>query len=403
MNKDIYSRDILYLVIGTSILGQIATDIYLPSLPTLVEELNTETSWLKATVSIFFAGYAISQFLCGPLSDRYGRKRFMLLGVVLFAFGCYLAIISTNIYVLLLSRTIQGLGTGCFGVANRAILFDAFEGISYTKSIAIVSIVMAISPMLAPAFGGMLHDAFGWQSMFIFMLAYAMLLLCILFHYLPETLARQSQLNNTFFISDLLKNYKEILASQHFWIFGLINMFGFTAFIFYLGTASFIIQNQLGYTPSEYGKLISVIAIGYIAGGCFSNYLINTLSRIRIIIIGNFSQIFSVTLYLILYFTKIDLIYVVLCPMIFFVFGTGMINSNATSMLVTGFPKYAASSAAAMGCLMTFGTAVINTILFISYSSSILFIAGGLLCFSLFIKSLIMIQSYRYENASHIV
>lgn len=384
--------NILILVIFTSIMGQIATDIYLPSLPTLENILHVDDSWLKLSLSIFLFGYALSQLVCGPLSDRMGRKPFMLCGVIIFAIGCYIAIFSTNITILLIARIIQGIGVGSFGVANRAILFDTFKGKSYTKSIATVSMVMAISPMLAPGFGGLLHDYFGWESIFIFMLIYSLTLFLALSKLLPETLNQKSKVNLRF-----INEYYPILTSNRFWIFSCINSMGFAAFIFYMGSASFIIQNELNYSPVEYGRIISVLAVGYISGSNFSNYLIESKSKYEIINLGNLIQLFAITLFLLLNLTNTHLIILIILPMCFFVFGTGMINPNATAILVSSFPKSAATAAAAMGVSMTFATSLITSFLFFLGDGTYTFLFSGLLFFSLIIRIMILTEKYNFN------
>ena len=393
--------DILVLVISTSVMGQIATDIYLPSLPDLVNFMHIDARWLKISISIFLLGYATSQFICGPISDRIGRRPFMLTGVVLFALGCCLAVISTNITTLLIARITQGIGVGCFGVANRAILFDTFKGNLYTQSIAVVSMVMAISPMVAPGIGGLLHNYYGWKSTFIFMLIYALILLIALIILLPETLIERKALvshrKETSVITVLLNDYLVILTSNRFWIFSCINTMGFAAFIFYLGSAAFLIQNNLNYNPAEYGRVISILAVGYIAGSYSSNYLIESRSKYEIINIGSLIQLFSITLFLILYIINTHLLVLIILPMSFFVFGTGMINPNATVVLVTSFPKKAATAASAMGVSMTLGTSLITSLLFFLSDGSITFLCFGLLVFGLIIRSMVVIEK-RYFN-----
>lgn len=394
---------VLLLVIFTSVMGQIATDIYLPSLPSMESILQVDASWLKISISIFLLGYAFSQLICGPISDRIGRKPFMLLGVIIFSAGCYLAIISKHINVLLIARIMQGIGVGTFGVANRAILFDAFKGKSYTKSISIVSMVMAVSPMLAPGFGGLLHTYYGWQSTFIFMLLYAFILFFALLMLLDETLVKQESIsshtkgNSILIFKKLFYGYRVILLSNRFWIFSSINTLGFAAFIFYLGSASFLIQNNLHYTAAEYGRIIGMLAIGYIAGSSCSNYLTEFKTKYEIINIGNLIQLSASLLFLILYITEINLLMLIIFPMSLFVFGTGMINPNATAILVSSHPTAAATAAAAMGVSMTFGTSLITSMLFYFSNGTLMFLACCILIFGLGIRIMILIERHNFS------
>ncbi|MBP9721639.1 MAG: multidrug effflux MFS transporter [Gammaproteobacteria bacterium] len=370
------TRYILILVMLASTLGQVATDIYLSSLPDLTLIFNTSSELLKLTITVVYFGYALMQFITGPLSDLYGRKFFMLLGLGIFILGAILAQNSQTIESLILARLIQGMGIGSFGVANRAILFDTFTGNQYIRAIAIVGIAMTVSSLVAPMLGATIHQSFGWRANFSLSLLYAGLLFFAVLVFLPETINFKisKNLESKNILSFILSNYQVIIISKQYWKYGLINMLGFSVFIFYLSSAPFIFQEELNYNNIQYARAICWLAVGYIAGSAIGGRVVKSYGPKVTISIGNYCQLLAGLIMFIFYINNTTSIVTILGPMVFFVFGNGFITPSATSLLINNFPNRAASAAAAMGTLMTMGTAVLNAILFHFGSHTLIFI-----------------------------
>jgi MFS family permease len=219
------TKYILLLVVLASTMGQTATDIYIPSLPNLAKIFDSSSDLIKTTVTIVYFGYAIMQFICGPLSDRLGRKYFMVMGIGIFATSTLMASYCETVTDLLMIRLIQGIGIGSFGIANRAILFDTFHGNEYVRAISIVGITMTCASLITPAIGACIFDYFGWRANFNIMFVYAIILLTAVLLFLPETHKPQQSLNyaennsesKTGIFSYFVNNYKIIFCSSHFW------------------------------------------------------------------------------------------------------------------------------------------------------------------------------------------
>ncbi len=394
-------RVVLFLIIFASTLGQFATDIYIPSLPDLAKIFNTTNELIKNSVTILYFGYAIMQLLCGPLSDLLGRRLFMIIGVGIFLVATFMASQSQSIQHLLYARFLQGLGVGSFGIANRAIIFDLFKGEKYIRAVSMVGIVMTISSLMAPMIGSVIHRYYGWIMNFYVVAFFALVLFIAVVTFLPETMqsrSRETKENSkvvrrsleklSITIKFVLQSYKILFMSKYFWQFSLINMLGFSGFLFYLSSAPFIFKEQLNYSSIQYGQAICFLAIGYIFGTATGNKLVKKYNRETVIYIGNYSQLIAGILMLVFYWLQYISILTIMGPMFFFVFGNGLINPSATSLLLNNFPTRAASAAAAMGAFMTMGASVLNGVLFYLYNHSLLFVGQTIFTFAFCVKML---------------
>ncbi|CAH7236787.1 membrane hypothetical protein [Vibrio chagasii] len=146
-----------------------ASSMYTPSFPDIQSELGTSEAQVQQTLSLFFIALACSQLICGPLSERYGRKPISILSSVIFVIGSMTCLIADNIDFLLLGRIVQGLGVGGLYLLCRTILQDAFEKTELMGILAWYGILFMSLPGLTLIFGGYLTQHFGWQGNFIFM------------------------------------------------------------------------------------------------------------------------------------------------------------------------------------------------------------------------------------------
>src|SRR6185503_8879813 len=148
-------------------IGPLTTDMYLPSLPSIANELRAPVAQVGLTISAYLIGFAFGQLIYGPVSDRHGRKP-VLLGALLVYFAASLVCaLSTSIEMLIAARFVQALGGAGGIVLTRAIVRDLYSGPRAARELSLIGSVMALAPVLAPLLGGVLQTAFGWRSIFI--------------------------------------------------------------------------------------------------------------------------------------------------------------------------------------------------------------------------------------------
>ncbi|PLR40552.1 Bcr/CflA family multidrug efflux MFS transporter [Chimaeribacter coloradensis] len=166
----------LYLAV-LSMLGFLATDMYLPAFALMQEDLALSPNAISASLSLFLAGFACAQLIWGPLSDRIGRKPVLVLGLLMFAAGCAGMMWVTNAHQLWLMRFVQAVGVCSAAVSWQALVVDRYSAQQSKKVFATIMPLVALSPALAPLLGAWLLNHFGWRSIFLALLAITLLLL----------------------------------------------------------------------------------------------------------------------------------------------------------------------------------------------------------------------------------
>lgn len=159
----------------------------LPSLPLIALHFHSSLKLTKDLISLFFLGFGVSQLFYGPLSERYGRKKVVLFGLMIFNVGALLAVFSHTITQLLLMRLMQGLGAGALMVSSRAIIRDVYNNVDYIKATSYLSMSFALGLGIIPLVGSYLQHYFNWQAIFLFLFLIGMGVAILIFYKLVET------------------------------------------------------------------------------------------------------------------------------------------------------------------------------------------------------------------------
>lgn len=249
-----------------SMMGLLASDIYLPAMKKMMFHFNTTEANIQLTIGVYLLGLAIFQLIYGPLSDQIGRKKIVFLGILLYMAGSIGCGFSYNIYELVGFRFIQAIGA-CSGlVLGRAIMADIFPPNEITNIYNIIYPMVAASPAIAPIIGGYLVTYLGWQSNFFFVGIFSFILMLLFFNF-PETLMREKK---RFSIKVLISDYFDISRSIRFWGLCSIICCVYSAWFIYLTQSPFIFMNKLHYTPKEVGYFYIPLAISIYIGNILS-------------------------------------------------------------------------------------------------------------------------------------
>lgn len=167
---------IVTVLAGLGSIGTLSTNILLPSLPTVAREFGVTTAATNVILMAFFAAFALSQLIVGPLSDRHGRRKVVLAGLVVFTIGSAMCFVAASLPQMVVGRVIQALGASAASVLARAIARDMFTGADLGRVLSFVMIAMAAAPGFSPLLGGVLEQSFGWRSAFVFVGAFGLIL-----------------------------------------------------------------------------------------------------------------------------------------------------------------------------------------------------------------------------------
>lgn len=243
---------------GLSVLGFLATDMYLPAFAAIQADLQTPASAVSASLSLFLAGFAAAQLLWGPLSDRYGRKPVLLIGLTIFALGSLGMLWVENAATLLVLRFVQAVGVCAAAVIWQALVTDYYPSQKVNRIFATIMPLVGLSPALAPLLGSWLLVHFSWQAIFATLFAITVVLILPIFWLKPTTKARNNSQDGLTF-TDLLrsKTYRGNVL-----IYAACSA-GFFAWL----TGSPFILSEMGYSPAVIGLSYVPQTIAFLIGG----------------------------------------------------------------------------------------------------------------------------------------
>ncbi|HLB56418.1 MAG TPA: multidrug effflux MFS transporter [Coxiellaceae bacterium] len=340
---------ITLLVMWMTTLSQAAIALYLPAFPAISHALHISPVAIKNSIAIFLIGFGFSQIIYGPLSDRFGRKPILLLGIFIFCIGCVVNIFSHTQNVFLFARLLQGIGCGSLLTNGRSILRDCFSGRELASAASYASMGFAIGFGVSPIIGAYLSEYFGWRADFVFLLFLGTSLFLILWRLLPETSSKSERnVSSKIFFQKTLSDYKVIIKNRIFMQFLLGGLFAYVVVVAYNVMTPFLIQNVLGFSPSEYGWLAILVAIPYYTAASMNKKLVIKFGTEPIFALGALLIILSgIAMALTMIDHKILLIYIII-PMMLATFGQALIFSNSIAMALHNFSATTAGKASAL-------------------------------------------------------
>ena len=312
----------LILLSGLSALGM---NIFQPSLPGMADYFQVEYRLIAQSVPFYLAASAVIQILIGPVSDKMGRRPVMMVSLVLFLLATLGCIFSTSAWVFLGFRMAQAVIATCM-VLSRAAVRDMYEGPKAASMIGYVTMGMALVPMVGPAVGGLLDQAFGWHANFWLLFACALLTLVIFYFDFGETGTASRKT-----LVDQFREYPELLRSPRFWGYSLASGLSAGSFFAYLGGSPFVGTNVYGLNSAELGIYFSAPAVGYFLGNYLSGRFSEQYSINAMVFWGAIVNISGVSVSLVITAVGLDSVWTFFGLMCFVGLGNGMAIPNGTT------------------------------------------------------------------------
>jgi MFS transporter, DHA1 family, multidrug resistance protein len=338
----------LVLVLGSLIaLGPLTIDMYLPALPTLADDLRTTPAATQLTLTGTLVGLALGQLLVGPLSDTFGRRRPLLIGVGVHVVASLLCLVAPNIEVLGGLRVLQGVGAASASVVSMAIVRDLFVGRAAATLFSRLMLVLGVAPVVAPTIGGEILRFTSWRGVFAVLAVLALALLAMAALALPETLpsVRRSPLG----VGTTLRTYRSLLRDRAF--VGLILVAGLAmAGLFgYVAGSSFVFQEQFGLDQQQFGLLFGAGA-AFLIGGTQLNAALLRRFEPRVLlpaalVLGTAAGL----VLLVLAASGVGGLVGVVAPLWTVLFAVGIVMPNAPSLALARHGRTAGTAAALLG------------------------------------------------------
>lgn len=349
------SKNIIVVLLGTLIaLGPFSIDMYLPAFGSVAEDFNVDISRVGLTLTSYFIGISLGQLAYGPLMDRYGRRKPLIFGLIIYIASSLLCALSWNLDVLIVARFFMALG-GCAGmVASKAMVRDLFEKEQVADVLSTLMLIMGVAPIIAPTVGGIVISSLGWHSVFIILAVFAGLMLFNVTYILPESASpnRATSLRP----KAVFLEYVSILKNRDFFIFSMVRGMAMGALLSYVSSAPFVFIEYFEMSEQQFGWIFGGNAAGLILGSQMNRFALKRFSLLKITIATAviLAIITGVGLVVSSVSVQFWVVYPILFLMLFFI---GFQNPNATALSLQPFTIQAGSASALIGSLgMIFGS-----------------------------------------------
>ncbi len=257
------------LILGLmSAIGPFSIDMYLPAMPEIGASLGASVAEVQLTITMYFLAFGVAQLVYGPLADAWGRRAPIMVGTVIFALGSVGCAMAPTIEWLVAFRFVQGLGGAAAMVIPRAIIRDTATGAEATRIMAMIMLVISVSPMLAPLAGSGVMAVGSWRLIFWALVVAAGLSLALTVFALPETLRREDRVPVN--LRQLGRGARVLMRDPVFMGLTFVGGFGMASFFVFLATASFVYTDQFGLSPLGFSLAFAINAIGFFAASQFA-------------------------------------------------------------------------------------------------------------------------------------
>jgi len=342
-------------------LSPFALSFPLPAFPTIATEFTKPVAEIQFLISAFLVGLGLAQPVHGVLADRYGRRPVLLCGFAIFAIASLASILTTSWTALVACRFFQAVGVSAGTVTSRAIVNDIQPREEAAISLSYISIAMGLGPILAPIFGGLLDEAFGWRSIFTGCLLAGLLIWALAIFKLPETCPKQTERRKP------LKDYASLLKHPGFMGYTLMFGFGQGVFFAFLPFAPDYFENVLGHGTDIFVLCWIFMSVAFMTGSLFGARVTRRMGMDGAILAASIWLLFAVLILAGSYFFIGDNAATMTITIMLILLGTGLICPLALAGSVSLDPKLAATAAGLSSSLglMTAGVfAVIGGILY---------------------------------------
>ncbi|GGV78805.1 Bcr/CflA family drug resistance efflux transporter [Streptomyces griseoloalbus] len=263
---------------GLTATPPLAMDMYLPSLPEVTKSLHAPAATVQLTLTACLAGMALGQLVVGPMSDRWGRRRPLLIGLAVYVVATALCAFAPTVELLVAFRLVQGLAGAAGIVIARAVARDLYDGMAMARFFSTLMLISGVAPIVAPLIGGQILRVTDWRGVFVVLVGVGVLLTAVVWAKLPETLAPADRHRGG--VGEALGSMRLLLADRSFTGYMLTGGFAFASLFAYVAASPFVIQEIYGASPQTFSLLFGLNSIGLVLLGQINGKVL--VGRVRL-------------------------------------------------------------------------------------------------------------------------
>jgi DHA1 family bicyclomycin/chloramphenicol resistance-like MFS transporter len=326
--------------------GPVSMALFTPAMPEIVHAFGTTESAVKLTLSLYFAGFAFAQLVCGPLSDGFGRKPVTVVFMAIFLAASVMALLAPNIHMLIAARFLQGVGAAVGVSVSRALVRDLFTHDRSARILNLMGIILAVGPAVAPTLGGLTMELFGWHAIFLVMVAIGLAVMATATLAMRETIARDIGRIRPL---ALARSYASLLSSRYFMYSSLV-VAGTSGAIYAQATVlPFVMMNRVGLTPTQFGMGMLMQTMSYLAGSLIVRRLMPRFGAFALVPCGLVFVGIGATATAVLLRTIEPTFLSVMGPVGLYAFGIAFAMPAMMTAAMAPFPRTAGAASALMG------------------------------------------------------
>ncbi|MFF8468180.1 multidrug effflux MFS transporter [Streptomyces griseus] len=333
---------------GLTALPPLSMDMYLPALPAVTDSLSAPAATVQLTLTACLAGMALGQLVVGPMSDRWGRRNPLLLGMVVYVLATAICALAPTAELLIGFRLLQGLAGAAGIVIARAVVRDLYDGVEMARFFSTLMLISGVAPVIAPVIGGQVLRITDWRGIFVVLTAVGLVLTLVVWKWLHETLPPADR--HTGGVTDALRTMRGLLADRVFTGYMVAGGLAFAVLFAYIAASPFVVQEIYGASPQTFSLLFGLNSIGLITVGQINGkLLVGRISLDKVLGFGLAVIVLAAVALLLMtagVFGEVGLVpvaaglFVLMSAM-----GLAMPNTNAKALMRT---KHAAGSASAL-------------------------------------------------------
>ena len=340
----------LILILGSlTALGPFSIDMYLPGFSGIAKDLNTTVANVSMTLSSYFIGISAGQLLYGPLLDRFGRKKPLFIGLLVYILASLGCVFVTDIDTFIGLRFIQAVGSCAATVASVSMVRDLFPVKDIPKVFSLLMLVVGLSPMLAPTIGGYVTADYGWHTVFFILMCMGIVIMIAAQLILPNTYLPDTSISLK--PKPIITNFISILKEPQFYTYAFAGAIAFSGLFTYVAASPILFMDIFKVDAKTYGWIFAFMSLSFISASQLNSLLLRKFNSEQMIFGALISQTFIVSLFLLLSLNDLLGLYGTITMLFLFLACLGISNPNTAGLTLAPFARNAGSASALMGAI----------------------------------------------------